>query len=665
MDTFTLSSSQTLGSLQTVQEPSLLEDSRSYTASEANAGLEYRFQPGYLTQFTYLTADFLLLSDRLAVLKIQLQEGEDGPCFDFSFGLLNRCQARLRMPLESAGMNTWMYPREGALLKPLTWGERVDLAKVDRLRLLLSRSGGKAVRWQMTNLTATTAAPALLESPLLPSGPLLDELGQSTLLDWPGKTRDAAELVARLKSQQAAAADQQWPASFSRWGGWAGKQGQATGFFRTEFDGNRWWLVDPDGHPFWSSGLACVGMNINSAVTGIETALSWKPEVGGPYAPAIENDYFDTPSVNYLIANFIRAFAADWRERWGEIALSLLRGFGINTVANWSDWRVASRAGFPYVRPLHESFRRSRLVYRSFPDIFHPDFDLDVVEYAQQLAETRTDPALIGYFLMNEPAWGFSSETLAEGMLYTTPQCASRLALADFLRERYPDDAVLSAAWNMPARLADVAEGEWTARLTPEARADLASFSTRMVEKYFGALNAACKQVDPNHLNLGARYYTVPPEWVLRGMHGFDVFSINCYRSQVPDEDLGRIHDLLGLPTLVGEWHFGALDVGLPGSGIGHVPDQTARGQAYRVYVENAAAIPWCVGVHYFTLYDQSALGRFDGENYNIGFVDVCHRPYEPLADAARQVHERLYAVAAGELEPYDERPEYLPMLFL
>jgi hypothetical protein len=665
MDTSILTPSQSLGGLKTAQETPVLENSRGYTACEANDGLEYRFQPGMLEQFGYLTADFLLLGNRLAVLKIQLQEGEAGPCFDFVFGLLNQCQARLRMPLDSVSLNTWMYPREGALLKPMTWGERVDLSKVDRLRLLLYRSDGQVVCWCMTDLTAVTAAPPLLESPLLPSGPLLDELGQSTLLDWAGKARSPEELIERLHRQYAEAPTQKWPGSFSRWGGWQERKLESTGFFRTAFDQDRWWLVDPDGHPFWSAGLDCVDMNIESACMGIESALTWLPEKSGPYAAAHEKGYGGQPAVNFQVANFIRAFGSDWRARWGETALSLMRAWGFNTVANWSDWRNASRAGFPYVRPLDDKFTRTRLIYRTFPDVFHPDFEADVLEYAQQLVETRDDPALIGYFLMNEPTWGFSSENLAEGMLYNTPQCASRLALAAFLRERYPDDAALSAAWGMPARLDQVAEGTWTARLSPEARADMSAFSTRMVEQYFGTLSTACKQVDPNHLNLGARYYTVPPEWVAKGMRGFDVFSINCYRSQVPADDLRHIHDLLGLPTMVGEWHFGALDVGLPASGIGHVRDQAARGQAYRVYVENAAAIPWCVGVHYFTLYDESALGRFDGENYNIGFVDVCHKPYEPLVDAARQTHERLYAVAAGELPPYDERPEYLPMLFL
>jgi hypothetical protein len=140
---------------------------------------------------------------------------------------------------------------------------------------------------------------------------------------------------------------------------------------------------------------------------------------------------------------------------------------------------------------------------------------------------------------------------------------------------------------------------------------------------------------------------------------------MNCYRERVPADEVAQIETLLGMPIMVGEWHFGALDVGLPAGGIGHVRDQAARGQAYCVYVETAAALPSCVGVHYLTLYDESALGRFDGDNWNIGFLDVCNRPYELLAAAARASHERMYAVAAGQVDAYDDLPEYLPKLFL
>jgi hypothetical protein len=185
-----------------------------------------------------------------------------------------------------------------------------------------------------------------------------------------------------------------------------------------------------------------------------------------------------------------------------------------------------------------------------------------------------------------------------------------------------------------------------------------------MAERYFQTLSQATKKVDPNHLNLGMRWAGTPPTWAAAGMKSFDVFSMNCYRQKVPADVTRKIHNLLKMPVIVGEWHFGALDVGLPSSGIGHLKNQADRAKAYRIYFEDAAANPNCVGAHWFTLYDQSVLGRFDGENYNIGFLDVCNRPYEELGSAAIASHERMYEVASGRLKPFSERIEYLPNLY-
>ncbi len=40
-----------------------------------------------------------------------------------------------------------------------------------------------------------------------------------------------------------------------QYGGWTGKQFEATGFFRAEHDGERRWLVTPDGNAFLSLGI--------------------------------------------------------------------------------------------------------------------------------------------------------------------------------------------------------------------------------------------------------------------------------------------------------------------------------------------------------------------------------------------------------------------------
>jgi hypothetical protein len=147
-------------------------------------------------------------------------------------------------------------------------------------------------------------------------------------------------------------------------------------------------------------------------------------------------------------------------------------------------------------------------------------------------------------------------------------------------------------------------------------------------------------------------------------MRHFDVFSVNCYDDEV-NKNLQIASEKLNLPVMIGEWHFGALDAGLPGSGIGHVKDQAERGKAYRRYVEDAAAQPWCIGTHYFTQYDESCLGRYDGENWNIGFLDVCNRPYQEMAASAKTAHNNIYPIANGDKEAYNEPIEYLPKLFL
>ncbi|MCL6431078.1 MAG: hypothetical protein K6V36_09480 [Anaerolineae bacterium] len=658
--------SRALGGLLQEAAPSPLAGGLWYTARAVGDGLEYRFAPGALAAARYLTADLLLDGNQLAVFSLTLQEGEDGATFGLFFGALNQCQARIRVPLEAVNQNRWRYDREGAWLKPICALDRVDLARVDRMTLSILRMAEEPVRFCLTPFAATAAEPPALTEPLLPKGPLLDELGQSTLHDWPTKSWSVEEVTRRLQAQLAEAPAQRWPEGYSRWGGWARRRVDGTGFFRTHYDGRRWWLIDPDGHPFWSAGVDCVRVDTEAAYDGLEAALTWRPAPEGPYAAIYRHpEHGHGREINYLAANLIRAFGPDWRARWGEIALAELRRLGFNTVGNWSEWPLASEALFPYVRPLEPRFPRTPLVFRDFPDVFHPAFAEDAVLYAAQLRETANDPAMIGYFLMNEPTWGFAKESPAVGMLLNTPVCATRRALAEFLAQRYGDDARLCAAWQIDTSLAAIAEGPWQTPLTPAAERDLAAFSAVMVEKLFGTLSEACRQVDPNHLNLGARYYTIPPPWALDGMRCFDVFSMNCYHAHVPPEEVERVSSRLERPVLIGEWHFGALDVGLPAGGIARVRTQTDRGRAFRVYTEQAAALRACIGVHYFTLYDQSALGRFDGECYNIGFLDVTNRPYEPLAEAARVTHERLYEVALGEVLPFDDAPEYLPPVFL
>ncbi len=656
----TLKPDRTLNGLHIDGGEELLKDGVWYSSDKTGAQLEYTFPKGALKGATYLCSDFIVDGNHLAVLRIQLHEGQDGPAFSLHYKGLNQAGARIRLPFSAINLNKWRLDREGAWLKPICGGQRVDLANVDRITLTLIRKSESSVRWIQTPLYILDKEPEKLMTPILPKGKLLDKLGQSTIHQWPGKTKTESELKQRLNHQYELSTKNLWPAHFSTWGGWKDKRVEATGFFRTHHDGKRWRLVDPDGHYFWSAGLDCVRAYIRSFSKDLETALTWLPNEGDPMRVA-----YDGQSMNYLQANFMRAFGPDdWRQRWADISLSIMKQIGFNTVGNWSHWDIARQAQFPYVIPLSTKLSRSKMVYRDFPDVYHPDFDLDANEYGKQLEHVRGDKALIGYFLMNEPTWGFSNESPAAGMLFNTPDCVTRNELATFLSKKYGDSKHLASQWKIETTFEQIAQGNWTTRLTEPAKKDLYDFSELMVEKFFKSLSSACKRVDPDHLNLGIRYAGVPPKWTVKGMEPFDVFSANSYTEKAPYENSNEIATRLNMPVMIGEWHFGALDAGLPASGIGRVKTQADRGRAYRYYFEDAAANPNIVGVHWFTMYDQSAMGRFDGENYNIGFLDVCNRPYKEISNAARISHERMYQLAMGEVEPFNDPPEYLPKLF-
>jgi hypothetical protein len=633
-----------------------------YEAVELEDGLEFRVPEEGLSTTDFLTTDMLLDGNTLVVFNLTLFEEDSDRSLNFRIGCLNQCSLRATMPLAMVDLGRWRSERFGAFLKPAVRGDRIDLSKVKKVTLRISRKSPKPARWCMTKIALTSQEPPRMADPVLPKGPLLDELGQSTLHDWPAKTRSEEELISRVQKQLEASSSQAFPKHFSRWGGCKSKQlTRGSGFFATHQDGKRWWLVDPDGYAFWSQGPDCVRVGENDAkFNGLETALTWLPD--RQFAEAVSTRPEGATMVNYHVANMIRAFGSEeWYEKWGEIVLAELRRLRFNTIANWSDWELGKTAQFPYVRPMHFRPSRSKIVYRDFPDVFDPAFEQDANDYASILKDTAGDPAFLGYFLMNEPSWGFSSELPAEGMLFITPECHARQALAKFLKERYPDAASLSAAWKIETTFDQVARGPWNARITEEAKSDLQAFSVLMTERYFSVISDACRAIAPNHLNLGMRWAGLPPKWAVEGMKSFDVFSLNNYRPRVPRDVTDEIHRMLEMPIMIGEFHFGALDVGLPSSGLGHVRTQTDRGRAYRIYMEDAAANPNCVGAHWFTLYDQSAIGRFDGENYNIGFLDVCNRPYEELCEAGIAAHERIYEVAAGEVEPFSDAPEYLP----
>lgn len=653
-------------------DPDHLEDATAYVARTPNDELVYDVSAIDLSSYEYLSYDILVDGDPNARFVLTM-EG-NGREFRFVYVGTGRCEARLRLPLEATDQDRLVYHRDGGLLDRFTVGDPVDLDNVDRITIspyyiihinnkeLAGREvdfdhlPGAEIEWEQTPMTFTATEPDELETPLLTEGELLDPLGQSALRDWENKRRSRGQVRDSLRQQRSRATSA--PAADSRPdGGDVDRRFEASGYFRVQQTEDRWWLVDPEGRPFWSSGVNCVRPSVPTHYGGLEDALEWLPDESNPGRET------DADVLDFLVANLARAFGADsYYDAWEEITREFLSRAGFNTIGNWSDEQFVQNDDRPYVVTLGTEFPSVKDLYRGFPDVLDPDFEEDVRQIAAKLEDVAADRQLIGYFIQNQPAWTLE-ESPAEGLLRFPKESHTRDELVDVLEEKYATSAALSRSWGMDVTFDELRSDAIETKFTQSAIDDLRAFSERITATLFREISEACRRVDENHLNLGIRFAADIPEWMLASVDPFDVLTMNCYQPKLPAEVFERYSSDLGKPILVGEWAFGALDVGLPEFGRCEVRDQRSRAEALRVYLEDAMAQPWCIGAHWHQLYDQSALGRADGSASNFGLLDVCNQPYEEVVSAFRTTHSRQYDVVTRRAEPYTSDVTYFPSI--
>jgi hypothetical protein len=163
-----------------------------------------------------------------------------------------------------------------------------------------------------------------------------------------------------------------------------------------------------------------------------------------------------------------------------------------------------------------------------------------------------------------------------------------------------------------------------------------------VIYKYFRVVREVLDELAPNKLYLGCRSNSVNFNRIAfeAAAEYCDVISINHY-----DYNLSDFKETEGLdcPLIVGEYHFGALDRGMAHTGLRSASSQKQRARLYRHFVDQALSNEFIIGTHWFQYTDQLYTGRGDGENYQIGFVDICDRPYKEMVDASRRISNYMY----------------------
>jgi len=507
--------------------------------------------------------------------------------------------------------------------------------------------------------------------------PIVDQFGQYAHRDWTNKIHSAKDFDRQKKLEDADLAANPRPAGWNRYGGWtAGPKLQATGFFRVQKVGGAWWLVDPQGCLFWSHGVVRVGTRVRVGSEYRGTPLTDRESFfklpgtnsafGSFYGtePQSTRRYYvgrDNHAVyDFLEANLFQKYGADWRAGYAVQAQRRLASWGLNTIANSSDPAICSRQQTPYTAivysaPLGRSEFRlegSAGNWGKLPDPFDPGWrQLIDRTLRADLKESLNDPWCIGFFVDNELHWG-DVHYIGESTLSSPKDQPAKKAMIEGLKEKYKEIGRLNSAWGTAFIDWDALLG--STRIPPKSRSavrqDLAAFSELYLAAYFRGCHDAIQTAAPKHMYLGCRFAGSGNDIVMRVAARYcDIVSINRYANSVADL---RLPDGLDRPILIGEFHFTAMDAPMQPSGLVLTANHRDRARAYITYVKSALRNPAVIGTHWFQFYDQPATGRFDGENYQTGLLDICDTPYSETVAACRQMGNRLYQIRSQAFVP-------------
>lgn len=483
-----------------------------------------------------------------------------------------------------------------------------------------------------------------------PSLPFIDPFGQYMHRDWPGKLAGEQALLDRRNAEEAALDARPRNLQDDPYGGWTeGPPREATGWFRTEKVDGKWWFITPTGYRFFSIGVDCVGTWERTFVEGRNDWFAWLPHADDPVFGKIYGHAEGAHSMaepiggqgrtfSFYAANLVRKYGEDWPALWRRNAYRRFDAWGFNTLGNWTQGDVLEHSPMPYVASTALQgvlqIEGATGYWARMMDVYDPAFESIADEAVRALTAAHRDrPMCIGYFVDNELAW----EGVVQGVLNSPATQPARSALLAQLQSRYPAIDALNTAWG--TGFADWQHLAPPAAWNEAAQRDADDFLHAFARRYFGTIAAAVRRHAPHQLYLGARFAAAPPPAVRACAAFADVVSFNLYQPLLRDADFAGLapHDT---PAIIGEFHFGATDRGLFHPGLGKTTTQEERAGAYTAYLQSALDNPAVIGVHWFQYIDEPVTGRwFDGENYNIGLVDVTDTPYPELIGAATRIN--------------------------
>ncbi|HWA84258.1 MAG TPA: hypothetical protein VG820_12515 [Fimbriimonadaceae bacterium] len=406
----------------------------------------------------------------------------------------------------------------------------------------------------------------------------------------------------------------------------------ATTRFTLVKDGGRDWLVTPGGQRTFSFGVCCVGH--------------------GQDFP----DY-DPAKPGYAGFRYYPSGAA-----WAKDAVERLQSWGFNTIGAWSDTDLLRKPAAPnllFTPILHMGSAAGA----PWKDMWDPEIVGLMDKIAKdQIVPLQKEKRIVGYFSDNEMGWWNAAmfEWSWKGKY-------SRVRLTDLLRRRYRGSWAALTRDFVPSEATSFAGLEKNGRifLRPGGNGIEAvhAWMEVLAERYYFLCRSIIRKYDPGALYLGDRYISnFYPEVAKAAGKYVDVLSTNL-NADWPDGTFARFYlpnleRLCGKPIMITEYYECARDTRSgnknDSSGFPVVDTQVERAAAFLNQTRTLLETPYVVGAHWFQYYDEPKFGRDDGENYNMGLVDIDNRPYDEMTAASASLdlvgNHRRTAPAHGDV---------------
>ena len=529
-------------------------------------------------------------------------------------------------------------------------------ADVASMALEINSSSGKADIEISELFAAWEATPEREQA--LHTLPYLDRFGQVRAVEWPGKLHSLEQLKEELPLELATAAKVERN-DISHYGGWKkGPRLEATGRFRTEKIDGRWWFVDPEGYLFFSAGACIAGTEAMTPVTPNrikEHYFEHLPTKGSPYYWLTMPTRGKKNYVNFPALNAAESLGNRWQEISRNGIHDRMKMWGLNTLAAWSSTEIRQDKKTPYTLLASIWW----LTGKKTPSPFRDDYVKDLCKALENSAWAKDDPYCLGIFIGNEFEWPdrFSQLVFELQDGDTTKDWVVRQ-----IRQKYASLDQLNKAWDTSFSSWDqiLQHGDTTHHAS--AAKDIDPLYFEFAREFFRKSKQAIEQSLPGTLFLGCRCHRGPDVLGRAAVGHADVFSVNVYDHEVRS---WQVPDNADIPIIASEFHIGSSDRGVPSPGLSSVWNQRQRGLAYARYLASALANPKFVGVHWFQWIDQSAGGRRDRENHQVGLVDVTGRSHVPFVDIVSHVANKKdavrYAQPASSIHALEKLLEDLP----